>query len=499
MSRKDFYLVSLSAILFSFAFPPSPFGFVAYFCLVPLILALENKGPSSAFTIGYLFGLISNSLLLFWVGWATVLGTVAALVLLCLYNAFLCWFYSLIRRTWQKAAVFFLPFLWVAMEYVRSLTEISFPWLNLSYTQTYYVKLIQHSALWGNYGVTFWILWLNLIVYFLVKNTKRWKVATPLFAILMILPYIHGSWVMSDRKAAAQEIKIALLQGNIEPKIKWDERFLDYNIRTYIDMTREAAKNDVDLIIWPETAAPCYLAADSFYLNMVQATCDEVNTPLLVGTNDYQVGSHGRLHYYNSAFLFIPQGGHPDVYNKVHLVPFSEKLPYEQIHHLSDRIQLGQSDFSSGEDLTIFEVPQGKFAVLICFESVYPALVRNFVNLGAEFLVNMTNDGWFGKTHGPFQHAQIAVFRAIENRIAIARCANTGVSMFIDPYGRVNKATKIFVRTTVIDRIPVNRAEGHSSLNRTFYVRYGDWFAVNCFLVSFVALAMAILQKSSKG
>jgi apolipoprotein N-acyltransferase len=355
MNRKDFYLILLSALLFSLAFPPSPLGFVAYFSLVPLIIALEKKSPASAFTTGYLFGLISNSLLLFWVGWATVLGTVAAIGLLCLYTAILCWSYSLLQRRWREGAIFFFPFLWVAMEYVRSLTEMSFPWLNLSYTQTYYPKLIQYSSIWGNYAVTFWVLWLNLMVYLFLRNRRYWKMVALLFAILMILPYIYGSRVMPE-KTAGDGIKIAMLQGNIEPKIKWDDRFLDYNIRTYLDMSREAAGEGVDLIIWPETAAPCYLAADSFYLALVQATCDELRVPLLVGTNDYQAEPEGRLRYFNSAFLFAPLRDHPDVYNKIHLVPFSEKLPYEQIHHISDRIQLGQSDFSNGEDLTMLRI-----------------------------------------------------------------------------------------------------------------------------------------------
>ncbi len=497
MSRKDVYLTLLSALLFSLAYPPLPLGFVAYFSLVFLIIALENKSPGSSFKIGYLFGLVSNSLLLFWVGWATIGGTAAAILLLCLYTAILCWFYGLLQRRWKDGAVFFFPFLWVAMEYVRSLTEVSFPWLNLSYTQTYYLKLIQYASLWGNYAVSFWILWLNLMLYLLVRRKKRWKVIALLFAIWMILPYIYGTVVMSER-VKGEEIKIALLQGNIEPEIKWDDRYLDYNMQTYLNMSRKAAEEDMDLIIWPETAAPCYLAAESLYLSRVQATCDQLNVPLLVGTNDYQVTPQGKLRYYNSAFLFTPGGGYPQVYNKIHLVPFSEKLPYDQILGISDRIQLGQSDFSNGEDWTIFEIPKGRFATLICFESVYPGLVREFVGREAEFLVNITNDGWFGKTHGPFQHAQIAVFRAIENRIAIARCANTGVSMFVDPYGRVKQATGIYVRKTVIGKIPLKQKESVFSDNRTFYAKHGDWFAILCCLISFAAIAAAILRKPQR-
>lgn len=186
------------------------------------------------------------------------------------------------------------------------------------------------------------------------------------------------------------------------------------------------------------------------------------------------------------------------MYNKINLVPFSEKLPFDEVLGISDRFQFGQSDFSNGEDLTIFEIPEGRFATLICFESVYPALVRDFVNRGAEFLVNITNDGWFGKTHGPFQHAQIAVFRAIENRIAIARCANTGVSMFIDPYGRIKQATKIWVRETVIGTIPLKREGSVSWGARTFYTTYGDWFAILCCLVSIVTVVMALISKRAR-
>ncbi|MGB2769718.1 MAG: apolipoprotein N-acyltransferase [Candidatus Zixiibacteriota bacterium] len=494
MNRKSLYLTILSALLISLAYPPLPLGFVAYLCLVPLIIALESKSPFAAFKIGYIFGLISNSILLFWVGWATIGGTAAAIILLCLYPAILCWLHGLLQRRWKEGAVFFFPFLWVAMEYVRSLTQVSFPWLNLAYTQTYYLKLIQYASLWGNYAVTFWILWLNLIFYFLIRYRKKWKVALLLFVILMILPYIYGSWVMSE-DVEGEEIKIAMLQGNMEPEIKWNQDLLDYNVRTYIDMSREAAKETVDFIIWPETAAPCYLAAESLYFALVQETCDELNVPLLVGTNDYQVNPQGKLNYFNSAFLFTPHGGYPKVYNKINLVPFSEKLPYDEVLGISDRIQFGQSDFCNGEDMTIFEIPQGRFATIICFESVYPGLVRDFVNRGTEFLVNITNDGWFGKTHGPFQHAQIAVFRAIENRIAIARCANTGVSMFIDPYGRVKQATKIWVRETVIGKIPLKREGNVSWSGRTFYARYGDWFAILCCLVSFTLTAVALLRR----
>ena len=183
MLRKDWHLVIFSAFLMSLAYPPLPFCFVIYFALVPLLFALEGKGLSDAFKIGYVFGLVSNILLLFWIGWATVPGAVAAIILLCLYTAFLAWFYVLVHRKWGPNSLFLLPFLWVAMEYVRSLTEISFPWLNLAYTQTYYLNLIQYASFAGNYAVSFWIVCLNLIVYLIVKHKKRIALGISIFAI----------------------------------------------------------------------------------------------------------------------------------------------------------------------------------------------------------------------------------------------------------------------------------------------------------------------------
>jgi len=149
---------------------------------------------------------------------------------------------------------------------------------------------------------------------------------------------------------------------------------------------------------------------------------------------------------------------------------------------------LGQADFSPGKELVIFNNPKGRFAVLICFESIFPDLVRRFVIKGADFLVNITNDAWWGKTSGPFQHSQIAVFRAIENRISIARCANSGVSMFIDPYGRTYQKTKIFIRETVIGQIPPKK-------QTTFYTRYGDWLGKGCFFVSILFFMLSFFTK----
>jgi apolipoprotein N-acyltransferase len=198
--KGNLKLVLLSAFLISLAYPPLPLGFLAYFSLVPLIFALENETPKNAFKLGYLFGLVSNLLLLYWIAWPIFLGyyilllaASVAILILSFYSAILTFFYGLIQRRWKAKAVFVLPFLWVGMEYLRSLGEVAFPWLNLSYTQTKYLNLIQYASLTGAYGVSFWIVCLNVILYFYAKSylsTKKLIKITLLFLGFMIVPYL---------------------------------------------------------------------------------------------------------------------------------------------------------------------------------------------------------------------------------------------------------------------------------------------------------------------
>jgi len=531
MNKKDLLFITISSILLTLSFPPFPFGFLAYFSLVFLIIALEKSfvtqsfsfdnstswvkvNPKGlrydfstpkpgrlgrAFKLGYVFGLISNTLLLFWIGYAHIPGAIVAILALSFYTAILFLVYAQIQRFLQEKTIFLLPFLWVGMEYGRSLGEIAFPWLNLAYTQTYYVHLIQYSSFTGVWGVSFWVALLNVLVYLGIKNfsegsrqnagndRKKLLGLSAIFIILIVIPYIYGMAVIPKEKEKG-EVKIALLQGDIDPEVKWDERFLGYNFDVYTKMSREVGKEKVDLLIWPETACPCYLIAEPGYFKMIQSLSESLNTEILTGTNHYKYLGESLYVFYNSAFLFKPYGEFPTIYSKIHLVPGSERLPFSDKVRIMRKLQLGQADFSPGNELVVFNNHKGKFAVLICFESIFPDLVRRFVIKGADFLVNITNDAWWGKTSGPFQHSQIAVFRAIENRISIARCANSGVSMFIDPYGRTYQKTKIFVRETVIGEIPIKK-------ETTFYTLYGDWLGKGCFFVSILFFILSFFIK----
>ncbi len=493
--KKTLLYILLSALLFSLSFPPLPSGFLAYFCLVFLFFALEGKGGKESFRLGYIWGLVTNSLLLYWITWATIPGVLGAVLVLSLYTAFLFLFYSWAQKVFREKAVYLFPFLWILMEYGRSLLDIGFPWLNLSYTQTYYLPLIQYASFIGNYGVSFWILWLNVLFYLGIKNfayPKKVLIYLSIIALLFLLPYLYGRKVLSQPEQEGK-VSIAIVQGNIPQDVKWDYEMLDYNFETFVELTREIPEK-VDLILWPETAAPCYIKSEPKYFSLVKSLADSLQTPVLLGTNDYRMTGEGKYLYFNSVFCFNPEGDwppgqvNPVVYNKIHLVPFSEWVPYSKLLGWLYKIKFGLSDYTPGKDYVIFENPKGRFATLICFEAVFPDLVRKFVLKGADFLVNVTNDGWFGKTSGPYQHARINVFRAVENRRSIARCANTGVSMFVDPYGRITRKTKIYVQDTLTGEI--------SRRNElTFYTRYGDFFAKGISLVSIMVLAYTISRK----
>lgn len=490
MTHKNTILFTLiSTLLFSLSFPPFPTGFLAYFALVFLFFALERKGSWESFKLGYIWGLVTNVLLLYWITWATFPGAVGAILILSLYTAVLFLFYSWVQKIFGEKAVFLIPFLWVMMEYGRSLSQIGFPWLNLSYTQTYYLNLIQYASFVGNYGISFWVLWVNVLVFLAVKNfasAKKVAAYAVIIVLLFLVPFLYGIKVLNE-KVGTRQVDVALVQGNIPQDVKWDYKLLDYNFKVFDELTKKVPEK-VDLILWPETAAPCYLRAESKYFSLVKSLSDSLQTPLVLGTNDYSTLGQKNYLYYNSAFYFDPYLNSFAAYNKIHLVPFSEWVPYSKIFGWLYRIKFGLSDYTPGKDYVLFENPKGKFPVLICFEAVFPDLVRKFVLSGADFLVNITNDGWWGKTAGPYQHAQINVFRAIENRISIARCANTGVSLFVDPYGRITRKTKIYVQDTLTGRIPLRN-------ELTFYTRYGDWFAKGVSLISVLIVAYSLFRK----
>jgi len=464
-----------SGVLLALAFPQPGWGLLSFVALVPLFLALEGaRSWREAFRFGYTFGWTFFGILLFWVARVVWVGYFLLVPFVSLYpGAFGVLFWGVRGKAghplWLSAAV-----LWTSLELVRALGFMGFSWGGVGYALGFYPSLIQMASYTGVRGVTFWILVVNgLFAEWAAGRREHWSKATFAVALILLL-YLHGRWVLMHARVGHERIRVALVQGNINQDVKWDPKFLSFSFSKYDSMTRSIGE-PVDLIIWPETAAPTFLLKRRFYREWVAGIVRDVGAPLLTGANDYEWGSGGEPRVFNSAILFDPIRGPVQKYDKIHLVPFGERMPLvELLPFLKDiRIGGGPGNFTPGGERVLFEVGRARFPALICFEAAFAREVRRFVRDGANLLVNITNDAWFGPYSAPYQHAQMAVFRTVENRVSLARCANTGVSMLVDPYGRVLKATETFRDTVVVGELPLG--EGG-----TFYTKYGEWLAWIC-------------------
>jgi apolipoprotein N-acyltransferase len=415
-----------------------------------------------------------------------VLGFLGMTILHSLYYAALfgvfCWLVS--RR---REFIISLPFIWAAIEYLRSLSQFAFPWTNLSYTQWDYLSLIQTADLWGDIGLSFWIAVINLLIYLAWSQRRRIAMAI-IPAIGVVLLFAGAFLYNSGPREYSTNLKIALLQGNFPLKVKWNKAMRDYNFEVYDSLTRVAHGEGADLIIWPETAAPMYLNQEPYYYSWLTRLAIELPTYMLVGTLTTKVDDAGNLRAFNSAIQFTPMGQSQITYSKIELVPFSERVPYADYFPPIKKIDLGQSDFLAGDTLLVFQHPKGNYACLICFELAFSDLVRQFANRGAEFFVTITNDTWFGRTAGPYQHMQMASFRAVENRTWIGRAANSGFSFTVDPYGTKYGRSNLEERTIVYGDIGKIK-------KKTFYTIHGMWLPRICLAATFLFLLAGLLVK----
>ncbi|MBN1998891.1 apolipoprotein N-acyltransferase [candidate division KSB1 bacterium] len=500
--RRDLLLLLLTGIMLAFSFPPFKTGILAYTALIPFFLLLENKYGFEAFRWGYLTGLVFHSVTLYWIGWVTLPGLFGALLLLPLFVGFYALLHTFLLKNLKTA--FFIPFLWVSIEYLQSLGDTAFPWNYIGYSQSYYHSLIQYADYSGIYGISFWVIVINVLLYNLCSNRclpgLRKRILTAII-LLLVLPAFYGMFVY-QRYQSGEKICISLLQGNVDPLAKWQDNSNESNYNLYSGLSKQVTADKPDLIIWPETAIPFYLRFEGEYLTRIHNLVDSIQTPIITGALDYDYDEEGKSSYYNASFLIQPNKSRIEGYRKKRLVPFSERVPYRDyppfnfLKNILYDMVLGVGDFTRGTDYTTFSFnnpiqnskqDQLKIATPICYESVFPDLIRRFVKKNTDFIAIITNDAWFGKTAAPYQHAQIAVFRAIENRTAIARCANTGVSCFIDPLGRMQKSTSIFEKTSLTAELPKKTVT-------TFYTRYGDVFAQFVAAITLFLFIMAVYK-----
>ncbi len=405
------------------------------------------------------------------------------------------------------------------------MSELAVPLFMLGNSQTYDVAGIQSAAYVGVYGVSLWLAFLNAGLYLIYRNValKRWRFRSvrmlgavlailALYALPRLLGEIRLSRHAGSGMAAGAPVRIGLVQPNIDPYEKW-KGHADAQIAVLESLTVESAKRHADIVIWPETALPLYilLPENSATFGSIRRRVDSLGVSLLTGYTDWRTYPAGltvpkssktdaerrRFDIFNSVMFLQPHVDSIQIYDKVHLLPFAERVPYADLISFLDlnfiRWNFGTGGYGVGRSATVFEavragLPHVKFSTVICFESVFPGFVREFVRKGAEFLVVVTNDTWWGKTAAPVMHSQIAALRAVENHRWVVRCGNDGVSSVFDPYGRRITATELFTRTTL-------EADIRTNTEATFYSEHGDWLALGCVIVAGGASVLSLLKR----
>ena len=521
IGREKIFLSIVSGVALTMGFPLVGFSYAAWVALTFLLFAIRDTSVWNSFILGMLAGMVHFATLLYWlIGtiniygylplWLSVIIFISLVFYLSLYVAafagmvgFLC--------SGSVFSLFLIPVFWVCLEYIRSFAFTGFPWGLIGYTQYAHLNLIQISDIFGVYGVSFVIALSNTVIFFglLYLKKKKWhgrsmdarKTAASFLMLIsvfvMIMVYGDARLRSADQMIGESEkLNVAVIQGNIEQAAKWDLKFRTDTIKEYIRLSEQANKARPDLIVWPETAAPFYFKYNIEMTKMVLQSIRAMKTYFVVGSPTVEFADP-RDHYYNSAYLVAPDGDIAARNDKVHLVPFGEYVPFKKWLPFIDHMVAQVGEFDAGEKEDTLKWAPADIGVLICYEVIFPELASEMVANNAGLLVNITNDAWFGNTSAPYQHFSMAVFRAVENRRALIRAANTGISGFINPAGRVLARSELFEEAAMTCSVPVIKNQ------TTIYTRYGNLLVLCCFIVLafiiIIKLAGQVFGKKEEG
>lgn len=498
-TRKDLLAV-LSGIMLTVSFPPGGCSFFAWFALVPLLKCIDNETPFQSFKFGAIAGIAHFLTLIYWIvvvlecyGGLNIFLSLGPLLLLSLYLALYPALFSCLTSC-LRTRRFFLTFMaacWVALEYLRSMLLTGFPWCLLGYSQYENLHIIQIADLFGVFGISFLILLINGLIYCLLFRHNDLKNTTLRLEILFIIvpaaigTLIYGHYRLAEDRAEIctnSSINVLLVQANIDQSIKWDQAYQRETVDTYRRLTTMAACNfKPDLIVWPETSVPFFFQDNLGFSQKIISLAKELNADLIFGSPAYK-RMNGKTMLFNRAYLLSRDDQWPQYHDKVHLVPFGEYIPLKWLLFFVNRLVPAAGDFSAGAEIKPLKTGSLSAGVLICFEAIFPDLARTHVKGGANILVNLTNDAWFGMTSAPYQHLCMAVFRAIENRMPVIRAANTGISALIEPTGKIALRSALF-QTEVLKAVAETNGR-----HLTFYTLYGDIFAIFLLLISIIRI-----------
>jgi apolipoprotein N-acyltransferase len=449
--------VLLSAVLIGFSRLPLHLGWLGFVGLIPLLFYFDEgkKNWKELLRDAFIYSAVNLTIWLHWI-WSVTAGGYVGIILF--YGIYFFLAFAAIQLIWRKLPrLKYLGFILVflAVEYLQNFTEFRFPWMDLGYALTDYTVLLQAADIGGTNLLSLFLLMINVFLFQVMH--RKWSYFGWI-AFLMVLWTGYGIWCMKTLKLTRVENRTSIMQPSIPQEEKWEERHFEELYQRYVTLTEQAALDSMHLIIWPEAAMPAYILRAPDYRALVQNLCNEYNIEIFTGFPDILPAPEsypGGSYYYNAATLFKPFQRHDDPYYKIILVPVGERIPALKVFPFLWKLQFGQANWEYGPSPKYYESEKLIFSPQICFEIAFAELNRKMVfrNLGnhtkgkpnrIDFLVSITNDAWFGRSAGPWIHGMMTKFRAVENRIQIYRCANTGISMVVDPLGRILVRTKLF-------------------------------------------------------
>jgi len=431
--------------------------------------------------------------------WFVALLVNAALVAyLALFPAFFAVVLRRITMRFGPMALMTAPLVWIATELGRTYLLTGFPWVLLGYSQASVLPIAQLASVFGVYGVSALVVLVNAGFATVGASAPEGghhasppegghyvriiPLATSLAMAALVALWGASRLSSSTLTREGDPIRVGLIQGNVAQTEKWDPARGPSIFADYLRLTEQAIADGAQIVIWPEASTPFFFELETAKADQIRAIARDARVPILVGSDQVERGAMDR--YFNSAFLLGPDGTTAAIYRKMHLVPFGEYVPLQKLLFFAERLVVAAGDFSAGDEETLFPVAGHHMSTAICYEIIYPDLVRRFASAGSELLSTITNDAWFGQTSAPYQHFAQASMRAIENGRYLVRSANTGISGVVDPYGRTLAQSRIFEQAAIVREVRFLRTS-------TLYTRIGDVLAYASAIVSLAMLVLA--------
>ena len=492
-------------MLLILSFPKFGHALVAWIALVPLLVALHGATGWRAARLGYVTGAVSAIGLLYWTAFVVfqygggIPRVVAVLITLALCFAFAVfpllfgWATGRLAAAFGTRGLLGAPFLWVATELLRVHTFFQFPWCLLGYSQQPLAPVIQIASVTAVFGVSFVLVATSALLAMAILDARERRLWLIGLVTLQGAVWGVGAWMLARPLNETGRITVGLVQGGIRQEDKWLPENAWSNVSRHLELTRDAARRGARLVVWPESAVPFLYDEEPELSALLQELVRRDALYVYFGNDDREPPPHARI--FVGAKLLAPDGEIAARYRKMHLVPFGEYVPLKPLFTFGGRVAAKVvqevADFTPGTEAVNVSVEGHRVGGYICYEAIFPALVRRFPADGAELLVNITNDAWYGTTSAPYQHLAMAAFRAVENGRYMVRAANTGITAVVDPRGRILEQTKLFDRAVLVREVPF-------VAETTFYTRHGDVFAYACSAIALAALGATLTRRQPR-